>query len=136
MNIRHARFADIDSILQLWKDAGAAVTQTDDDSSIEKVIHRDRTAFFVAEEHGAIVGTLIAGFDGWRGHMYRMAVHPEVRRRGIARLLVDEAEEHLSAIGCKRISAMVLKEEEHANEFWSAVGYELQPEIARYTKSP
>jgi ribosomal protein S18 acetylase RimI-like enzyme len=82
-----------------------------------------------------VIGTLIAGFDGWRGHMYRMAVHPEFRRRGIGRALVDEAEEHLRAIGCKRISAMVLADEAHAVEFWTAVGYTLQPEISRFTKN-
>ena len=135
MNIRHARYSDIDSILELWRAAEAAPTVTDDASSIDKFIHRDRAGFFVAEEDNRIVGTLIAGFDGWRGHLYRMAVHPDVRRRGIATALVTEAEEHLRSIGCKRISAMVLKEEEHATEFWTAVGYELQPEISRYTKN-
>jgi ribosomal protein S18 acetylase RimI-like enzyme len=136
MRIRHARYADIDAILELWREAEAAPSVTDDASSIEWLIHRDRAAFFVAEDEGRVVGTLIAGFDGWRGHMYRMAVDPAVRRRGIATALVAEAEEHLKAIGCKRISAMVLTEEAHANEFWAAVGYELQPEISRYTKSP
>jgi len=30
-----------------------------------------------AEEEGHIVGTVIGGFDGWRGNIYRLAVHPE-----------------------------------------------------------
>ncbi len=135
MNIRHARYADIDAILALWQEADAAPSVTDDASSIGRVLHRNRAGFFVAEEDGRVVGTLIAGFDGWRGHMYRMAVSPAYRRRGIARSLVAEAEEHLRAIGCLRIAAAVLKEEGHANEFWTAVGYELQTSMSRYTKN-
>ena len=136
MNIRNARYTDIEPILQLWRDAEAAPSVTDDASSIDRFIHRDRAAFFVAEEDGRLVGTLIAGYDGWRGHLYRMAVHPDFRRRGIARALVSEAEEHLHSIGCKRISALVLQDEAHAVEFWTACGYAVQPEIGRFTKNP
>jgi ribosomal protein S18 acetylase RimI-like enzyme len=135
VKIRHARYADIEPILELWKAAGAAPSVTDDASSIDRLIHRDRAAFFVAEENGAVVGTLIAGYDGWRGHLYRMAVHPDVRRRGFARALVAEAEEHLASIGCKRISALVLEDEAHAVGFWTACGYAPQPEIGRFTKN-
>jgi ribosomal protein S18 acetylase RimI-like enzyme len=134
VKIRHARYADIEPILALWKAAGAAPSVTDDASSIDRLIHRDRAAFFVAEEDGALVGTLIAGFDGWRGHLYRMAVHPDFRRRGIARALVEEAEEHLHSIGCKRISAFVLTEEEHAVGFWTAIGYAQQTETGRFVR--
>jgi len=135
MNLRHARYADIEPILELWREAGAAPTVTDDASSIDRLIHRDRPAFFVAEEDGSVIGTIIAGYDGWRGHLYRMAVHPQYRRRGIARALVTEAEEHLHAIGCKRITALVLEDEADAVGFWAAVGYEAQPEIGRFTKN-
>jgi ribosomal protein S18 acetylase RimI-like enzyme len=135
MRIRHARYADIEGILGLWRAAEAAPTETDDASSIDRLIHRDRAAFFVAEEDGALVGTLIAGFDGWRGHLYRMAVHPDSRRRGIARALVEEAEDHLRAIGCQRIDAFVLAEEAHAVGFWTACGYASQPEIGRFVKT-
>jgi len=132
--IRHARYADIEPILALWREADAAPTVTDDASSIDRLIHRDRAAFFVAEEDGAVIGTLIAGYDGWRGHLYRMAVHPDFRRRGVARDLVAEAEEHLHAIGCKRIDANVLHEEEDAVGFWTAIGYVRQPEVGRFVK--
>lgn len=136
MKIRHARYADIEPILALWQAADAAPSVTDDASSIDRLIHRDRAAFFIAEEDGAVVGTVIAGYDGWRGHLYRMAVHPDFQRRGFGRALAAEAVEHLRSIGCKRITALVLEDEEHAVGFWSGTGFELQPEIARYTKNP
>ena len=35
-----------------------------------------------------VVGTVIAGWDGWRAHLYRLAVAPDLRGRGIARQLL------------------------------------------------
>ena len=52
-------------------------------------------SLLVAEEGGEVVGVLIAAWDGWRGGMYRLAVRPERRRRGIGRLLVEAGEAHL-----------------------------------------
>jgi ribosomal protein S18 acetylase RimI-like enzyme len=135
MRIRHGGHGDIEEMLALWEVAGSPPTSTNDASSVGRLIQRDPAAVFVAEKDGDIIGTLFAAWDGWRGSMYRMAVHPDHRRKGVARALVAEGEEHLRAIGCKRITAIVLAEEAHANEFWSAVGYSLQPEVGRYTKN-
>jgi GNAT superfamily N-acetyltransferase len=50
----------------------------------------------VATAHGRIVGSVIGGWDGWRGNIYRLAVVPEYRRLGIARRLVKEVSRALS----------------------------------------
>ncbi|MGO9498921.1 MAG: GNAT family N-acetyltransferase [Solirubrobacteraceae bacterium] len=50
-------------------------------------------------DEGELVGALIAGWDGWRGNMYRLAVGPDHRRRGVARRSLDAGEEHLRGSG-------------------------------------
>jgi len=91
--------------------------------------------FLVAEEGGRLVGTVIAGWDGWRGNMYRLAVLPRFRRRGIARSLVAEAERRLRAKGARRITALVVKDEEEALAFWHAAEYEHDQRMVRYVKT-
>jgi len=89
----------------------------------------------VAEADGRLVGSIIGGWDGWRGNMYRLAVAPEYRRRRIARSLVAEVERRLRTQGAHRITALIVGAEEEARAFWEAVGYGHDVRILRHVKT-
>lgn len=98
-------------------------------------MHENTGLFLVAEEAGRLVGTIIGGWDGWRGNIYRLAVSPEFRRRGVAGSLVAEVERRLRAKGASRVTALVVKSEDHAMAFWEAAGYEHDRRMIRYAKT-
>jgi ribosomal protein S18 acetylase RimI-like enzyme len=96
VTIRPARSEDLDAVLELWGGARSPHAVTED--SPQRVAGLIETeSLLVAESGGEIVGALIAAYDGWRGNMYRLAVAPAWRRRGIARQLVEAGES-----GCGR----------------------------------
>ncbi len=134
VSLRSATRNDIGAILELWLEAEAPPTVTDNEDALARLLERDGEALIVALLGDRIVGTLIVGWDGWRGNMYRLAVHPGHRRAGIARLLVEEGEHRLRAQGALRITALVLRDEPHAVSTWAAVGYEEQTAMARFRK--
>jgi ribosomal protein S18 acetylase RimI-like enzyme len=115
----------------LWVEAGAHPTSTDAAAAVTALIERDPAALLVGEIDGRMVGTLIVGWDGWRGNMYRLAVATDVRRRGIASALVDGAEHRLRSLGCRRVTALVVDADPHAAEFWTQVDYVPYP-MERY----
>jgi ribosomal protein S18 acetylase RimI-like enzyme len=120
--IRTGTSADVSTALELWLAAGAHPTSTDDAPSVSRLVERDPEALLIAEIDGRKVGTLIAAWDGWRGNMYRLAVSPHVRRRGVARALVGEAERRFRAHGCRRVTALVVDTDPRAADFWTHVG--------------
>ncbi|MGH2902746.1 MAG: GNAT family N-acetyltransferase [Solirubrobacteraceae bacterium] len=92
-------------------------------------------SLLVADADGVVVGALIAAWDGWRGNMYRLAVHSEHRRRGIGLALVRAGEEHLRRQGARRITALVAYEDEVAATFWESAGYPRDREIGRRVRN-
>ena len=133
--IRECRSEEAKALLALWHAAGTSPSITDTITDIRGTI--ESTAFvLVAEADQRIVGSLIAAFDGWRGNMYRIAVHPDYRRRGIGRALVEEGERCLTKQGAKRITALVEEKYPWATAFWSSVGYEIEPGIIRFFRNP
>lgn len=107
---------------------------TDHQAAISTLMHRDPEALLVAEAAGAVVGSLIAAWDGWRGSFYRLAVQPDWRRRGVATDLVRKGEERLEALGAVRLSAIVADEESAAVALWEAAGYVRQPDTGRFVR--
>ena len=78
---------------------------------------------------------MIAGWDGWRGHLYRLAVRPERRREGVGRALLIAAQARLRALGGQRFDAMVLDDNELGSRFWLAEGYRRQGDWGRWIKT-
>jgi ribosomal protein S18 acetylase RimI-like enzyme len=84
----------------------------------------------VGEEDGQVVGTVMAGYDGHRGWVNYLAVHPAWQGRGLGRALMDEAEERLAGLGCAKINLQVRDENEAARGFYEAIGYRLEPIVS------
>jgi ribosomal protein S18 acetylase RimI-like enzyme len=136
MTIRTATAADVDGILALWEVGRTAHATTEDRRiDVERVLDQEPGALIVAEEDGVIVGTVIAGSDGWRGSLWRLAVHPGQRRRGLGRQLVSAAEERFRALGIPRVQALVGRDDEDARAFWTAAGYPVEPGTVRHVRN-
>src|SRR5438128_12608906 len=106
--IRPCRAEECEAVLTLWRRAGAIPSPTDTLEELLRLVRSEHgDGFLVAIQEGAIVGSVIGGWDGWRRNSYRLAVAPEGRRRGLARRLVREAEGVLRRKGAPRLPALV-----------------------------
>ncbi|MEE1930731.1 GNAT family N-acetyltransferase [Streptomyces sp. TRM 70351] len=134
VRIRTARLADAAAVLDFWRVAAEGVSISDDRDGVSALVLRDPEALLLAERDGALVGTVIAGFDGWRCHLYRLAVHPAHRRQGVSTALLAAAEKRFAELGGRRGDAMVLEGNTVAHRAWGSAGYAREPQWGRWVK--
>jgi ribosomal protein S18 acetylase RimI-like enzyme len=116
-SIRDCCQEEAEAVLELWRQSDATPSMTDNVEEIRRTIADSPACLLMAEIEGQLVGSIIGSFDGWRGNIYRLVVHPQFRRRGIARALVAEVENRLRQQGAKRITALVKKDHSWATAF-------------------
>ena len=132
---RNAVPADADDVMKFWATAAEDSHRPPDSANaVLRLIARDPEALILAVDNGVVVGSIIVGWDGWRCHLYRLAVAPTHRRQGIGRELVALAEARFTAYGGTRADAMVLDDNSQAHRVWSTAGYARQPEWSRWVK--
>jgi ribosomal protein S18 acetylase RimI-like enzyme len=136
VTIRRVREKELAGVLEMWREAEVTPPSVSDSiEGLTRLIAEPTAILLVAEVDERIVASVIGGWDGWRGNIYRLAVTPDYRRKGIARRLVKEVSAALFAKGAARISALVEREHPWAIGFWESmreVGYERDAKFARY----
>jgi ribosomal protein S18 acetylase RimI-like enzyme len=138
VTIRACLLEETPLLFDFWKRAAAGESATDDATSVNILLKQREDSVLVAVVDGEIVGTVIGAFDGWRGNIYRLAVLPSHRGRGVARMLVREAEHRLVIRGAKRLVALASSHSETAAPFWDAMasdGWHPSHPAARYGKT-
>jgi ribosomal protein S18 acetylase RimI-like enzyme len=137
IQIREFRFpSDYESVYQLWKsmEKGVHVGRSDTAAEIEKKLARDPDLFLVAESEGAIMGSVIGGYDGRRGLIYHLAVATAFRGRGIGSCLMDEVEARLRAKGCLKCYLLVVEGNTEAEQYYQQRGWQPMDNIHLYGK--
>ena len=145
ITIRHVVIDDYDGIYELWnstEQSRRALNPVDDTrEGIERYLKRNPTTCFLAyinneiKNEEKIVGVILTGHDGRRGIIHHMCVHPDYRRQGIARMLVQKAEDALSGEGINKVFGLVFKDNDGANNFWEEQGYTLRTNLNYRNKS-
>lgn len=131
ISIRPYKAQDEEAVVELWK------TCFPDDppwNQPRDVIRRKMTVqpelLFVALVGDQVVGTVLAGYDGFRGWVNKVATHPSHQRKGIASQLMRAAESALADMGCPKLNLQVRAENASVVEFYKDAGYEIENRVS------
>ena len=134
VSIRDCRVDDIEQVLSIWETSGAGRTPTDNVQDVQRAIAQPQLEFLVAEVDGRVVGTIMGGFDGWRGAISRLAVEASYRRRGIGQALLTAVEERFDRNGVRVVGALVEKDHPWAMTFWDATDFDLDERFVLFKR--
>ncbi len=127
------RETDYPKLIKLWEAAGnIEVRQTDTPEVLARFLYRNPTCSYAAYAGTRLIGAILAGHDGWRGHLYHMAVKPDYRERGVGTRLVSAAVSALKSEDIQRIHCLVKRDNLIAQQFWEACSFELREDISDY----
>jgi ribosomal protein S18 acetylase RimI-like enzyme len=136
ITIRPVREDELGAVLKLWIEAQVTPPSvTDSLAGLSRLTRTPGALLRVAVIDDRIVASVIGGFDGWRGNIYRLAVAPSWRRRNLARRMVAAIGDALFEMGAERLSALVEHEHPWAIGFWDSLGdlgYRRDPQFIRY----
>jgi ribosomal protein S18 acetylase RimI-like enzyme len=136
VEIREFRPADYEAVMNLWSLSGLPFKPGGRDSrdKMLKEITQETATFLVAENGGRLIGTVLATHDGRKGWINRLAVLPEFRHRGIARLLLKEAEDSLYRRGLEIITCLIEEDNPGSMDFFQRAGYVKHRDIIYFSK--
>lgn len=123
MEIRRYRDLDEASVVRLWKECGLVRPWNDPRKDIRRKLTVQPELFLVGVLNGAIVATIMAGFDGHRGWVNYLAVAEKHRRRGLGRMLMQRVERELKDMGCPKLNLQVRSSNAGVLAFYERLGY-------------
>ena len=116
--------------MSLWSVCELTRPWNNPSRDIERKLARDAENLLVLEQQGRLIGSVMVGYEGHRGWINYLAVHPDHRRQGLGRLLMDEAERRLHDLGCPKVNLQVRNSNGAAREFYRQIGYDVDEAVS------
>jgi ribosomal protein S18 acetylase RimI-like enzyme/8-oxo-dGTP pyrophosphatase MutT (NUDIX family) len=130
LNIRPCRHDDRDAVVALWHACGLIVPQNDPVADIDLKLDFQPDLFLVGRQTDHLIATVMAGYEGHRGWINYLAVHPDFRRQGIGRQMVAAAEAKLRQLGCPKINLQVRRTNTGVIAFYRRLGFSVDAVVS------
>jgi ribosomal protein S18 acetylase RimI-like enzyme len=123
---RKFKKTDTDAVIYLWETCKLVVDWNDPLKDIKRKLSIKDNLFIIGEINKKIIATAMAGYDGHRGYIYYLAVHPELQKKGIGSSILSIVEKKLYKLGCPKINLFVRNTNIKVKEFYKTNNYKIQ----------
>lgn len=119
-----------DQVIGLWRASeGIGLSDADSRDNIRSYLFRNPGLSYVAIAEMRVVAAVLCGHDGRRGYLNHLAVHPDFRRQGLARTLVERCLATLETIGIAKCHLFILRRNIDGARFWEQMGWEMRTDL-------
>ncbi|MGS0765655.1 GNAT family N-acetyltransferase [Syntrophomonas curvata] len=128
--IEKAQPQDAAMMLELWRSIpGLGVGRGDDEGSLKAFMDKNPSTCLVLKKNKQLIGTVLGGFDGRRGYLYHLAVHPDYQGRGYGKTLLGQVSHELKLLGVPKIHLFAFSDNLEAAQFYKNQGWERRRDI-------
>ena len=122
-NIRIYRERDREQVLALWQECDLIHPKNDPQKDLDRKKGFGEELFLVIEEREKIIGTVMGGYDGHRGIINYLGVHPSFRGQGLGKMLLQAVEQKLIDLGCPQVNLLVWSNNSEVLKFYKKTQY-------------
>ena len=132
--IRPFKLEDKNSVVELWKICRLTRPWNNPEKDIERKLNVQSEMFLVLEIQGSIIGSVMAAYDGHRGVINYLAVHPGYQKKGYGKILMTHVEQELLNKGCPKINLLVRSDNLNVKRFYKGLHYDQQDDVKVFGK--
>ena len=133
-NIRIYRARDREQVLALWQECDLIHPKNDPQKDLDRKKGFGEELFLVIEEREKIIGTVMGGYDGHRGIINYLGVHPSFRGQGLGKMLLQAVEQKLKDLGCPQVNLLVWSNNSEVLDFYEKSQYSKANDIVLLRK--
>ena len=132
--IRPFKLEDKNSVVELWKICRLTRPWNNPEKDIERKLNVQSEMFLLLEIQGSIIGSVMAAYDGHRGVINYLAVHPGYQKKGYGKILMTHVEQELLNKGCPKINLLVRSDNLNVKRFYKGLHYDEQDDVKVFGK--
>jgi ribosomal protein S18 acetylase RimI-like enzyme len=110
-------------VIRLWNECGLIIQDNDPEKDIELKLKFQPELFFVALLDENIIGSVMVGYDGHRGWLNYLGVHPSYRGNGCGRSLVEFSIQKLKELNCPKLNLQIRNNNSRVTGFYQKLGF-------------
>ncbi len=133
LTIRELRESDIPSVVEI---ENISFTIPWSKILFFNEIYKQRSIAKVAVMDKKVIGYICANFVADEGHILNLAVHPDFKRKGIAKTLVENILEELKETDCRFLYLEVRASNNTARELYEGFGFKVVGTRKKYYNKP
>jgi ribosomal protein S18 acetylase RimI-like enzyme len=121
--IRPFQTADKATIVSLWQLCELTVPWNNPYKDIARKLKIQPELFLVGVQNSLLIASVMGGYDGHRGWINYLAVHPDFQGQGYAQQMMKSVESELRKIGCPKINLQIRSGNAKVMKFYQKLGF-------------
>ena len=121
--IRPFQTEDEDALVALWKMCELTVPWNNPHKDIARKLQVQPELFLVGILGNSLIATVMGGYEGHRGWINYLAVHPDFQGKKYGQEIMISVETLLREMGCPKINLQIRRGNDRIKSFYQKLGF-------------